>query len=212
MKPLKIKSSDVHGRLSPRKRTELQLARHHQLSPPECSRFSGSQWKRHLEKVPLMLANWQGWPRFWFLWKCRATLSVPSGFSLGLAWQRPRVTRGVSKWGFSSWEQACMAPSFPPRARFLEPRCTLLLRLKCFRGDFWKKYYIHKENSKTNSTRALRNLLTSEHNKVHSTQNGCDLRAGVRSCSNVQGAVTVRWNFYARWVNSCKNGYQTVFS
>lgn len=56
----------------------------------------------------------------------------------------------------------------------------------------WKKYYIHKENSKTNSTLANRNLFASEHNKVHSTQNGCALQAGVGSHSYGQRATAIR--------------------
>lgn len=163
----------------PRKTDRVATSTAPSAFSPECSRFSGSQAEATLWKVPLMLANWQGWPRFWFLWKCRANTLCSQWFlTRCLAWQRPRVTRGVLEVRASGWNKHAWLLPFPPRARFLEPRCTLC-GLKCFRGRlFWKKYYIHKENSKTNSTRALRNLLTSEHNKVHSTQNGCDLRAG----------------------------------
>lgn len=162
-------------------------------------------------KSPLMLANWQGDPDSDFCGSAEQTLSVPSGFSLDvLAWQRPRVTRSA-QWGF--WlGSACMAPSFSSKGSISRAKMpSLLLRLKMFSRDFWKKYYIHKENSKTNSTRALRNLLTSEHNKVHSTQNGCDLRQVYGLA--MSGSSYSQMEFLCQvWVNSCKNGYQTVFS
>lgn len=65
----------------PRKRTELQLARHHQL--PECSRFSGSQAESDtLKKSHSCWLTGRGDPDSDFCGSAEQTLSVPSGFSL----------------------------------------------------------------------------------------------------------------------------------
>ena len=127
----KIKSSDVHGRLSPEKTDRVTTSTAQWAFSPECSKSSGSQVERDTEKVPLMLANWQGWPRFWFLCKCRAnTLCFQWFRTWCLAWQRPRVTRGVLE--ASGWNKYAQLLPFSPRALFLGPRCTLLLWLKMF--------------------------------------------------------------------------------
>lgn len=115
---------------------------------------------------------------------------VVSHLTFGLTKTRghPRST----PWGLRL-EQVCMVPSFSSMDSISRVKMyPVIMAWNVFEETLWKKYYIHKENSKTNSTLANGNLFAAEHNKGHSTQNGCALWAGVGSHNYGQRAITIR--------------------
>jgi hypothetical protein len=74
----------------------------------------------------------------------------------------------------------CSLP-FPPKSLSSRARMyPVIVAYNVFEETFWKKYCIHKVNSKTNNMLASRKLFAYEQNKVDLTQTGCTLLAGVR--------------------------------
>ena len=99
---------------------------------PECSKFSGSQVESDTLKKPHSCwLTGRGDPDSDFCGSAEQTLCSQWFLTWYLAWQRPRVTRGVLGEA-SGWNKYARLLPFSPRARFLGPRCTLLLRLKMF--------------------------------------------------------------------------------